>query len=124
MGRIAARHAIRTIQAQKERAEACQREEEDLLKPSISAISEDRADEIVEAYLDLYQDTGASEYVRAMALYQVGLVYMNQANPQRNDQQALFYLEKLLAEFPESTLCSRADIRIAELHDRGIGDKR
>ena len=56
VGRIAAHDAIRTIQAQKERAEACQREEEDLLKPSISAISEDRADEIVEAYLDLIAD--------------------------------------------------------------------
>lgn len=93
-------------------------DEGDLLTYSAQAIRDAKSEQAEQLYLSGYHDAKLSDEVRAIALYQIGLLYMNRFNDQRDDNQALnnFYL--VLNEFPSSRAAERAEARIALIRER------
>lgn len=101
----------------RERAEACRASEEDLLAQSVKAISENKADRIIQAYQSVYQGDFPRE-MQAQALYQIGLVQMNEYNQQRDDAKARATFTRLKTEFADSILCADVDRQLATLDSR------
>lgn len=101
----------------RERAEASNAMEPDLISTSIEAISTDKVLDAEQAYLHLYNDKSYPDNVRAQALYQNGLMYSVPAHTSYNKERALMYLEKVLEEFPNSDKNLQVSQRIAELQD-------
>lgn len=93
-------------------------DEGDLLTYSAQAIRDAKSEQAEQLYLSGYHDSKLSDEVRAIALYQIGLLYMNRFNEQRDDNKALnnFYL--VLNEFPNSRAAERAEARIALIRER------
>ena len=102
----------------KRRATACMAEEPDLLPESARAITEGRTEPLIKGLLHIYLDSQEEIEVRARALYQVGLVYMNTQNPARNDKKALFYLRQIKQDFPDSDICDGLDEKITDIKKR------
>lgn len=100
------------------RMAAAVEEEGDLLTYSAMAIRDARTPEAEQLYLVGYRDDGFSDDVRAIALYQIGLIYMSRYNEQRDDTRALAYLERVLDEFPGSRAAQRAEARILMVRQR------
>jgi len=100
------------------RAAACMAEEPELLPESARAISEGRTAPLIKGLLHLYLDTQEEKEVRAQALYQVGLIYMNTNNAARNDKKAIFYMRQIQYDFPDSSICDGLDVKIAEIKSR------
>jgi len=93
-------------------------EEGDLLTYSAQAIRDARSEHAEQLYLTGYRDPRLSEEVRAIALYQIGLVYMNRFNDQRDDSRALNYLYQVRNEFPDTQAAERAAERILSIGQR------
>lgn len=93
-------------------------EEGDLFTYSAQAIRDARSEEAEQLYLAGYRDSGLGDEVRAIALYQIGLVYMNRFNDQRDDDRALNYLYQVRNEFPDSRAAERAAERILNIRQR------
>ena len=100
------------------RMAAAVEEEGDLLTYSAMAIRDARSPEAEDTYLVGYRDDKFSDDVRAIALYQVDLIYMSRYNEQRDDTRALAYLERVLNEFPASRVAERAEARILTIRQR------
>ncbi|QEY64693.1 tetratricopeptide repeat protein [Metapseudomonas lalkuanensis] len=100
------------------RMAAAVEEEGDLLTYSAMAIRDAKSPEAEELYLVGYRDDKFSDDVRAIALYQIGLIYMSRFNEQRDDTKALAYLERVLNEFPGSRAAERAEARILVIRQR------
>jgi outer membrane protein assembly factor BamD (BamD/ComL family) len=100
------------------RMAAAVEEEGDLLTYSAMAIRDARSPEAEDTYLVGYRDDKFSDDVRAIALYQIGLIYMSRYNDQRDDAKALAYLERVLKEFPASRAAERAEARILMIRQR------
>ncbi|MFC3149544.1 tol-pal system YbgF family protein [Litoribrevibacter euphylliae] len=100
------------------RAHAALHEESDLLTYSVEAISKDKTDEAVLTYLEGYNNPENSDPIRAIALYQIGLVYMNHYNRGRDDNKAAEYLVKARDEFNIDPLNQRIETRLAKLEKR------
>lgn len=100
------------------RMAAAVEEEGDLLTYSAMAIRDAKSPEAEETYLLGYRDDKFSDDVRAIALYQIGLIYMSRYNDQRDDAKALAYLERVLNEFPTSRVAERAEARILKIRQR------
>ncbi|KRW58596.1 tetratricopeptide repeat protein [Pseudomonas sp. TTU2014-080ASC] len=100
------------------RMQAAIEEEGDLLTYSAQAIRDAKTEQAQQLYLTGYQDTKLSDDVRAIALYQIGLIYMNRFNDQRDDTVALNYFYKVLNEFPASRAAERAEARIVIIRER------
>ncbi|AYF90317.1 tetratricopeptide repeat protein [Pseudomonas sp. JS3066] len=100
------------------RMAAAVEEEGDLLTYSAMAIRDAKSPEAEELYLVGYRDDKFSDDVRAISLYQIGLIYMSRYNEQRNDAKALGYLERVLDEFPSSRAAQRAEARILVIRQR------
>ncbi|MGQ7956716.1 tetratricopeptide repeat protein [Pseudomonas sp. SP16.1] len=94
-------------------------DEGDLLTYSAMAIRDAHSEQAETLYLDGYRDRQLSAEVRAIALYQIGLIYMNRFNEQRNDAKALNYFYRVLNEFPASRAAGRAEQRIELIRQRG-----
>lgn len=105
----------------RERAEACRASEEDLMPRSVDAISRGTALDLIPAFLSVYNDDDFTDEMKAEALYQVGLIYMNEYNADRDDQKAVLYFEKLKLEFPSSSLCADVDDHLAIIQQRRQG---
>ena len=93
-------------------------EEGDLLTYSALAIRDAHSAKAEALYLEGYRDRQLSGEVRAIALYQIGLIYMSRFNEQRDDAKALNYFYKVLNEFPASQAASRAEERISTIRQR------
>ncbi|HLA30312.1 MAG TPA: tetratricopeptide repeat protein [Pseudomonas sp.] len=93
-------------------------DEGDLLTYSAQAIRDAKSEQAERLYLSGYRDAKLSSEVRAIALYQIGLLYMNRFNEQRDDNQALNYFYQVLNEFPASRAAARAEARIALIRER------
>ncbi|ERI53750.1 hypothetical protein N878_14280 [Pseudomonas sp. EGD-AK9] len=93
-------------------------DEGDLLTYSAMAIRDAHSDKAEALYLDGYRDRQLSGEVRAIALYQIGLIYMNRFNEQRDDAKALNYFYRVLNEFPASRAAGRAEQRITLIRQR------
>lgn len=100
------------------RAAAALSEEPDLLTYSVKAIAENRTDDVVNTYLQGYSDPKYNMAIKSLALYQIGLIYMNRFNEQRDDQKALSYFQRQMIEYPESMLHERIQKRIALINER------
>ncbi len=100
------------------RAQAALHEERDLLTYSVDAISKDKTDEAVATYLEGYNNPQNSDPIRAIALYQIGLLYMNHYNRDRDDEKAVEYLTKAKNEFKIKPLNQRIDERLAKIEKR------
>ncbi|WP_044873661.1 tetratricopeptide repeat protein [Pseudomonas sp. LFM046] len=101
-----------------QRMAAAVEEEGDLLTYSAMAIRDAKSPEAEELYLVGYRDDRFSDDVRAIALYQIGLIYMSRYNDQRDDAKALAYLQRVLDEFPASRAAERAEARILVIRQR------
>jgi len=100
------------------RASACMAEEPDLLPESARAISEGKTEPLIKGLLHIYLDSQEDQEVRARALYQVGLVYMNTHNPTRNDNKALSYFRLIKQDFPYADICDGLDEKISDIKQR------
>ena len=102
----------------REKAEACQASEQDLLPQSVKAIAYGDTDRIITIYLSIYDNPKLPRNMQAESLYQIGLIHMNEYNDQRNDDQALVYFNRLKTEYPESGLCAHVDRHVKVIENR------
>ena len=100
------------------RMAAAVEEEGDLLTYSALAIRDAHSPQAEQLYLSGYRDRGLSDEVRAIALYQIGLIYMSRYNDQRDDATAQLYLNRVLDEFPATRAAERAAERLMVLRGR------
>jgi hypothetical protein len=100
------------------RMAAAVEEEGDLLTYSALAIRDAHSPQAEQLYLSGYRDRGLSDEVRAIALYQIGLIYMSRYNDQRDDATAQAYLNRVLDEFPGTRAAERAAERLMALRGR------
>lgn len=75
----------------------------------MDAISKGNADSIIRVYLSIYNNDELPANIQAEGLYQTGLIYINEYNQDRNDDQAIVYFNRLKTEYPDSQLCSHVD---------------
>lgn len=102
----------------KVRAAAALAEEPDLLTFSVQAISRGKTEEAVSTYLKGYADPDYSDNIKSLAIYQIGLIYMNRYNDDRNDAKARAYFNQHLIEFPKSRAKERVQKRLDVLKQR------
>ncbi|MFZ3153938.1 tetratricopeptide repeat protein [Pseudomonas sp.] len=93
-------------------------DEGDLLTYSAQAIRDAKSEQAEQLYLSGYRDEKLSDEVRAISLYQIGLLYMNRFNEQRDDNKALNYFYQVLNQFPASRAAERAEARILMIRER------
>ena len=93
-------------------------DEGDLLTYSAQAIRDAKSEQAEQLYLTGYRDEKLSDEVRAISLYQIGLLYMNRFNEQRDDNKALNYFYQVLNQFPASRAAERAEARIVMIRAR------
>ncbi len=105
-------------QLKNKRMTAAVEEEGDLLTYSAQAIRDSKSAEAEQLYLTGYDNTRYSPEVRAIALYQIGLIYMSRFNDQRDDAKALQYFERIDREFPGTQAAAHADARILVIRQR------
>ncbi|GAA3932246.1 hypothetical protein [Litoribacillus peritrichatus] len=100
------------------RSHAALHEESDLLTFSVEAIAKDKTDNAVKVYLEGYNSEKNSKPIRALAVYQIGLIYMNLYNRFRDDEKAEHYLKLAKSEFDLEPLNKRIDARLNTLEKR------
>jgi len=93
-------------------------EEPDLLTFSINGIVDKKTEQVVETYLMGYSKDDYSQDMKSIALYQVGLLYMNRLNHKRDDDKAKLYFQRHLIEFPYSILQERIQERLRIIQER------
>lgn len=98
-------------QLKNKRMTAAVEEEGDLLTYSAQAIRDGKSAEAEKLYLTGYDNTRYGPEVRAIALYQIGLIYMSRYNDQRDDQKAMDYFQRIDREFPGTRAAEHADAR-------------
>ncbi|UZE97411.1 tetratricopeptide repeat protein [Alkalimarinus alittae] len=101
----------------RERAEATNAMEPELIATSVDAISHNKVLDAERAYLHIYEDTSYPDNVRAQALYQNGLMYSVPTHKYYSTERAMMYFEKVMEEFPKSDENLEVSMRIAELQD-------
>lgn len=102
----------------KVRAAAALQEEPDLLTFSVQSISRGKTEMAVATYLKGYSDPDYSQNIKSLALYQIGLIYMNRYNDDRDDVKARAYFNQHNIEFPDSRVKERVNKRLAILDKR------
>lgn len=100
------------------RGAAALTDEPDLLTFSMQAIAENDTEEAVSTYLKGYNDASYTANIKSLALYQIGLIYMNRFNKHRDYDKSLYYFKKQLAEFPTSMLRPRVESHIKLIEKR------
>lgn len=100
------------------RMSAAVEEESDLLTYSALAIRDAKSAGAEELYLKGYHDENFSGQIRAISLYQIGLLYMSRYNDERDDQKALNYLYQVTNQFPATLAAQRAQARIQIINQR------
>lgn len=83
-------------------------EEPNLLTYSVESIASSETKKAEQTYLTGYNNPKYSDNMKALSLYQIALMYMNQFNKQRNDEVAEGYLNKIKRKFPQSPLSQKA----------------
>lgn len=79
-------------------------DEGDLLTYSAQAIRDAKSEQAEQLYLTGYRDEKLSDEVRAISLYQIGLLYMNRFNDQRDDNKALNYFYQVLNQLDRKSV--------------------
>lgn len=102
----------------KVRGAAALKEEPDLLTFSVQAIARNNINEAVITYTKGLNNKDYSDNVKSLALYQIGLLYMNPYAEQRNDNEALKYFNRHSQEYPDSRLRKKIESKIALIKQR------
>jgi TolA-binding protein len=102
----------------KVRGAAALKEEPDLLTFSVQAIARNNIKEAVATYTKGLNSEGYSDNVKSLALYQIGLLYMNPYAEQRNDTEALKYFNQHTQQYPDSRLRKKIEAKIAFIQQR------
>ena len=102
----------------KVRGAAALQEEPDLLTYSMQAIARNKTDEAVKTYLKGLNEKNYSANIKSLALYQIGLIYMNRYSEQRNDDIALSYFTRHSNEYPTSRLKNKIKSKVALIQQR------
>lgn len=102
----------------KVRGAAALKEEPDLLTYSVQAIARNKVDATVQTYLKGLESDTFNDSMKSLTLYQIGLLYMNPYNQQRNDNTALKYFNRHLTEFPQSRLKDKIQGKIDLIKQR------
>lgn len=100
------------------KAAAALDEEPDLLTYSINGIVENRSNDVINTYLLGYGKDDYSSDMKSIAIYQIGLIYMNRFNEDRDDEKAKAYFHRHLIEFPYSILQERIHKRLEIIEAR------
>ena len=112
-------HAIARYEEDiKVRGAAALQEEPDLLTYSVEAIARNKEAEAVITYTKGLTNDDYSTNIKSLALYQIGLLYMNPYSESRNDDKALAYFNKHLAQHPDSKLRPKIKAKIALINQR------
>lgn len=93
-------------------------DEGDLLTYSAMAIRDGTSTQAEATYMKGYEDRQLSDEVRAISLYQIGLIYMNRFNDQRDDTRALNTFYKVRNEFGQTRAAKRSEQRISLIGQR------
>ena len=107
----------------KVRAAAALRDEPDLNSYSLDAIASGRTEQASELYLEHYRAEDTSDNLRPMFLYQLGLIYMNPYNDQRDDVLARSFFLQCLDEHPETGLKIRIQHQLRRLDEQQSPDQ-
>lgn len=118
IAQVATQEVVEYKALKNNRMSAAIEEEGDLLTYSALAIRDASSERAEQLYLSGYRDEKLGNEVRAIALYQIGLVYMNRYNEQRNDDVALSYFYQVRNQFPGSRAAERAEARILAIRQR------
>ncbi|MBM7061692.1 tetratricopeptide repeat protein [Pseudomonas sp. UL073] len=118
VAQISAQEAVENKVLKTNRMTAAIEEEGDLFTYSAQAIRDAKSAPAEELYLTGYRDRQLSEEVRAISLYQIGLIYMSRYNDQRDDTRALNYFYQVRNEFPQSRAAERSAVRIELIRQR------
>jgi len=105
-------------QDQHVKAAATLQEEPDLITYSLNGIVENKANDVIQTYLIGYGRDDYSQDMKSIALYQIGLIYMNRFNKDRDDEKAKAYFHRHLIEFPYSILQDRIHQHLAIIEAR------
>lgn len=100
------------------RAAAVLKDEPDLLTYSIHAISRGQTEEAVATYMKGYESANYTDNMKSLALYQIGLIYMNRFNDDRDDAKAREYFQLHRQQFPKSLLAQRIQKHLVVLSER------
>lgn len=100
------------------RGAAALQEEPDLLTYSVEAISRNKEAEAVITYNKGLNSKDYSDSIKSLALYQIGLLYMNPYSEARNDDEALVYFNRHLTQYPESKLRPKIKAKVALINQR------
>jgi|TARA_B110001454_G_scaffold38081_1_gene37526 TolA-binding protein len=100
------------------RGAAALQEEPDLLTYSVEAIARNKEAEAVATYSKGLTSDDYSHNIKSLALYQIGLLYMNPYSEARNDDKALSYFNQHLEQYPKSKLRPKIKAKIALIKKR------
>lgn len=87
----------------------------DLTIPSKRAIVLGQPELAEQPYLAAYNSEFGRKELGAESLYQIFLVYIDASNKARNTSKAKFYLDKMIAEWPEEIQTRKAQAVYLEL---------
>lgn len=69
----------------------------------------------IKIYLDIYNNKDVESEYQEEALFNIGLVYSNVFNYKKDFKKSIFYLEKLLEEFPKTKFREKAETKIENI---------
>ncbi len=97
---------------------AALKEEPNLLMLSVNAIADSKSKQAEQLFLAGYHNPKYSRDMRSLSLYQIGLIYMNQFNSQRDDTKASHYFHKIQHEFAQSPIAKEAKNELEAIKKR------
>lgn len=78
----------------------------------------------ISLYLDIYENNEIDSTIRQEALWNLGNAYSNVLYPGKDYQKALYFLEKLLNEFPETPFWPNVAESIANIKNLMLHEER
>ncbi len=97
-------------------AEFYSKSPEDQLRYAKHAASKGDYDLAIAVYSKLYKDESNDAAIRAEALFRSGKIYSNLLYLYKDYDKALYFFEKLIAEFPDSQFHTDAEQSIKNIH--------
>lgn len=93
----------------------------DLTPMSERAIRENRLEDANGVYLTVYQNPGSSDSIKAKSLYQLGLIYMSEQNPDKSIKKSSYFFRKVMEEFPRQAVSKKAEHKLSKLINQNDG---
>jgi len=87
----------------------------DLTPMSERAIRDNRLEDANGVYLTVYQNPGSSDNIKAKSLYQLGLIYMSEQNPEKSLKKSSYFFRKIMDEFPDQPISQKAEHKLSNL---------